>query len=184
MRVRRSLVATAVASVLVGGAIVGAPAGLAAEASAACEYLNGKSGGPVSKFVGFPALSPGFEAGEVISARVEVYSGAPLVSLQVPAGTDRSSGAAPTTLTYVAVGGETSVEVFNSGTGGFTATFFCSAPAEPSLVAPIPEWVQAYARADNSATCLDNWEPSWEQWPNGGMGGYVCTRSVPAYGRS
>lgn len=183
MRVRRSLVATAVTSVVLGGAIVGAPSASAADVSAACNTVNGTTMGPVTGIVGIPGLSPGFNAGEVIRAKVQVFNGAPFVSLQVPVGTVRASGAAPTTLTYVAVGGETSVEVFNSGTGAFSATFSCSAPAEPNSVAPIPDWVQGYARAEKSATCIEGWEPSWEQWPNGGKGGYVCTRSVPAYGR-
>jgi hypothetical protein len=47
---------------------------------------------------------------------------------------------------------------------------------------PIPAWVQAYGRANADATCLEGWNPSWDLWPNGGTGGFVCQRSIPSYG--
>jgi hypothetical protein len=47
---------------------------------------------------------------------------------------------------------------------------------------PIPPWVQGYARATAADTCQDGWSPSWELWPNGGVGGWVCTREVPSLG--
>ena len=47
---------------------------------------------------------------------------------------------------------------------------------------PIPDWVQGYGRGSAADACLDGWSPSWEQWPNGGRGGYVCTRSIPSLG--
>jgi hypothetical protein len=47
---------------------------------------------------------------------------------------------------------------------------------------PIPPWVQGYGRASAADVCLDGWTASWELWPNGGTGGWVCTRSIPSLG--
>jgi len=47
---------------------------------------------------------------------------------------------------------------------------------------PIPMWMQAVARASSTATCPDGFSASWDTWPNGGKGGYVCNRFVPVYG--
>jgi hypothetical protein len=43
-------------------------------------------------------------------------------------------------------------------------------------------WQQAYGRASASDTCLTGYTPSWDTWPNGGKGGFVCNRFVPEYG--
>ena len=48
--------------------------------------------------------------------------------------------------------------------------------------APIPTWVQSFQRASQSQDCPVGWAASWEQWPSAGLGGFVCTRGVPAYG--
>ncbi len=53
-------------------------------------------------------------------------------------------------------------------------------PFEPP--APSPMWQQAIGRASDTATCPDGYTPSWDTWPNGGKGGYVCNRFVPVYG--
>ena len=47
---------------------------------------------------------------------------------------------------------------------------------------PIPGWAQGYGRHLVTDTCLDGWNPSWEQWANGGNGGYVCSRVIPSLG--
>ena len=52
-------------------------------------------------------------------------------------------------------------------------------PAQP---APIPGWKQAYGRASADATCEDGWSPSWQAWAEPVTGGWVCTRTIPAYG--
>jgi hypothetical protein len=58
-----------------------------------------------------------------------------------------------------------------------------SLPASPLLSeAPILMWQQAYGRASASDTCLTGYTPSWDTWPNGGKGGFVCNRFVPEYG--
>jgi hypothetical protein len=48
--------------------------------------------------------------------------------------------------------------------------------------APVMMWQQAYGRASASDTCQSGYTPSWDTWPNGGKGGFVCNRFVPEYG--
>jgi hypothetical protein len=48
---------------------------------------------------------------------------------------------------------------------------------------PIPVWMQAVGRSAPDASCPDGFAPSWDTWPNGGKGGYVCNRFVPVYGK-
>ncbi len=48
--------------------------------------------------------------------------------------------------------------------------------------AAIPMWQQAIGRASATATCPDGYTDSWDTWPNGGKGGYVCNKFLPAYG--
>lgn len=48
--------------------------------------------------------------------------------------------------------------------------------------APVPTWVQSFQRTSQAQECPTGWAASWEQWPGGGAGGFVCTRGVPAYG--
>lgn len=57
----------------------------------------------------------------------------------------------------------------------------CAGGVCPSDV-PVPTWVQSIQRASQSQECPDGWAASWEQWPGGGAGGFVCTRGIPAYG--
>lgn len=40
---------------------------------------------------------------------------------------------------------------------------------------PAP-WLQQIGRTGASSACLPGWNPSWAEWPNGGAGGFVCTR--------
>jgi hypothetical protein len=47
---------------------------------------------------------------------------------------------------------------------------------------PIPPWVQGYGRGGAADACNDGWVASWEQWPHGGTGGWVCTREIPSLG--
>jgi hypothetical protein len=46
----------------------------------------------------------------------------------------------------------------------------------------LPMWQQGYGRASADAACDSGWGASWAQWPNGGKGGWVCVREVPALG--
>jgi len=54
-------------------------------------------------------------------------------------------------------------------------------------------WVQSYERSSQTQECVaqswetpwqaswgtdSSWKPSWEQWANGGTGGWTCTRSI------
>lgn len=43
------------------------------------------------------------------------------------------------------------------------------------------QWFQQVVRSSADATCPDEFNPSWAQWPNGGAGGWVCDRSIDAY---
>ncbi len=56
----------------------------------------------------------------------------------------------------------------------FLQAFYTSDPCVDSTP---PPWQQAYARAAID-TCAPGWNPSWEQWPNRGTGGFTCTRTL------
>ncbi len=45
------------------------------------------------------------------------------------------------------------------------------APCNPPAALDIP-WQAAWPQDENT------WAKSWEQWPNGGTGGWTCTRSI------
>ena len=47
---------------------------------------------------------------------------------------------------------------------------------------PIPMWVQGVGRTSAEAPCVEGWTASWDLWPNGGTGGWVCAREIPMYG--
>lgn len=65
----------------------------------------------------------------------------------------------------------------------FVITVAEPVPGEPSSeAAGIPDWVQSYGRGAQADSCVTGWSASWEQWPNGGAGGWVCTRSIPSLG--
>lgn len=63
---------------------------------------------------------------------------------------------------------------------GLTVRFTVVSGGAPDM--PIPMWVQAFARANADASCPDGWTASWDQWPNGGEGGFVCQRSIKSFG--
>lgn len=65
-----------------------------------------------------------------------------------------------------------------AGHGEFAVLY---GPAVATIV-PIPPWVQSYGRPNAEAACDAGWGASWEMWPNGGRGGYVCTRVIPSLG--
>jgi len=52
----------------------------------------------------------------------------------------------------------------------------------PASAAATPMWQQAIGRTSSAATCPTGYTPSWDYWPNGGTGGFVCNRFVPVYG--
>lgn len=68
-------------------------------------------------------------------------------------------------------------------------------PAEQELVIPAQVWVQSFERASADAPCVapkaldiawqadwpadeQAWIPTWEQWANGGKGGWTCFRMI------
>lgn len=76
--------------------------------------------------------------------------------------------------------------------GATSATLIFLGLAAPATAAS-GVWVQQFGRASAGAECKPPanetpwqssfrgqraWTPSWSQWPNGGQGGWVCTRSV------
>jgi hypothetical protein len=42
-------------------------------------------------------------------------------------------------------------------------------------------WHQSVGRGSASDACPDGYAASWEQWPNGGVGGWVCYKDVYVY---
>jgi hypothetical protein len=78
------------------------------------------------------------------------------------------------------------------------ATAVMIAGAVSVLAAPAASsnqtWVQSFQRSGPDAPCVapaeldivwqagwtgsKDWTPSWEKWPNGGTGGWTCTRSI------
>jgi hypothetical protein len=180
MRVRR-IVAGVAATVMVAGlGIAGAVPASAADRSAMCSFVIGDSGASSLTGASWNGVGATFAAGEEISAVIRVVSGSPVLSLQVPSGTTRDSGAAPTTLTYTTAGGEGTLRLLNSGTGTFGYAISCTAAPDPAP--PIPAWVQAYGRDGADATCESGWNPSWQKWAKEITGGWVCTRSIPSLG--
>jgi hypothetical protein len=78
-------------------------------------------------------------------------------------------------------------------------TVLAAAPAQarrdPIQTVPAQAWVQSFQRASADAPCVppkeldiawqadwpaaeNTWIPTWEQWPNGGKGGWTCLRII------
>ena len=76
------------------------------------------------------------------------------------------------------------VWVYDLGGAEFVPVTLSGLPSSSSDEASVPilMWQQAYGRASASDTCLTGYTPSWDTWPNGGKGGFVCNRFVPEYG--
>jgi hypothetical protein len=76
------------------------------------------------------------------------------------------------------------IKVYNLDTALFVNVTPTLAQSSNSVdeAAPVMMWQQAYGRASASDTCQTGYTPSWDTWPNGGKGGFVCNRFVPEYG--
>jgi hypothetical protein len=80
------------------------------------------------------------------------------------------------------------IEVLDVSTSGSMFNFVIVTPTlaqssnSAGEAAPVLMWQQAYGRASASDTCQTGYTPSWDTWPNGGKGGFVCNRFVPEYG--
>lgn len=83
---------------------------------------------------------------------------------------------------------------FRGVLAGFAALLMLAATVFGANIATAdPVWIQSYARASQTEVCVaqpgetewqeswgtdSSWKPSWEQWANGGNGGWTCTRSI------
>ncbi len=87
------------------------------------------------------------------------------------------------TSSVVSLSGQT-VWVYDLGGAAFVPVTLSGLPSSSSDEASVPilMWQQAYGRASASDTCQSGYTPSWDTWPNGGKGGFVCNRFVPEYG--
>ena len=78
------------------------------------------------------------------------------------------------------------IEVKNASLGGFTfvtvTPTLASSSSSAGDAASVLMWQQAYGRASATDSCQSGYTPSWDTWPNGGTGGFVCNRFVPEYG--
>jgi hypothetical protein len=77
------------------------------------------------------------------------------------------------------------VEVWRLDNGSSYATVtptLASSSSSTGDAASVLMWQQAYGRASATDSCQDGYTPSWDTWPNGGTGGFVCNRFVPEYG--
>ncbi len=113
-----------------------------------------------------------------------------VTSLFVSAETVRAGAGDVLTLTWISaytssiasLSGAT-VWVFDLITRAFMPVVLSFLPSSPSISeVPIRMWQQAYGRASATDTCQSGYTPSWDTWPNGGTGGFVCNRFVPEYG--
>ena len=158
----------------------------AAALSSGCDILNGvffnsaygtaTSGGPWD-----------FEAGDTVTISVTPTAGNDFTGFQfrAPATTVLASGPLPGSVTYVFPSDVTVTDIeirsVNGTSPGGNYTVSCTARA-PLGAAARPAWLQATARASEQERCPDEWAPSWHEWPNGGRGGWVCVRTIPALG--
>lgn len=70
-----------------------------------------------------------------------------------------------------------SVEIeFRNGTGGVVFYLTVTATDTSSQM-----WFQSVGRTVGEK-CEAGWSPSWEQWPNSGLGGFTCNREVVGIG--
>jgi hypothetical protein len=76
------------------------------------------------------------------------------------------------------------IKVYNLDTALFVTVTPTLAQSSNSAgeAAPVLMWQQAYGRTSATDVCQSGYTPSWDTWPNGGKGGFVCNRFVPEYG--
>ena len=190
MRVRRAVAGMAAASMMLGGvALATAPAASAAEIQVPVNCVTGDltdnselaaHPGDTLVLVGeacdWPNTNPNFAW---LFESYPLTLDAPhrwVVGSRTPAGT--YGGPTGNDFTMYVINGSGWVcggEAYPCG-----SAFFLRLVVDPP---PIPDWVQAYGRGSADDACIDQWHPSWNQWANDGTGGYVCTRTIPQYGR-
>jgi hypothetical protein len=119
------------------------------------------------------------------------YSGSNYVGADTTGSTSLSAGDV-VTLTWgpglvtstASLGGAATIEVYNLDISNFVNVTPTLAQSSNSAgaAAPVLMWQQAYGRASATDACQSGYTPSWDTWPNGGKGGFVCNRFVPEYG--
>ncbi len=71
-----------------------------------------------------------------------------------------------------------------AGQGFIMVTPTVAGASAPSGAASGPDltvWHQSLGRATADEACPSGYSPSWAQWPNGHLGGWVCNRELHAY---
>lgn len=186
MRVRRMAAGLAAAMVVASGAsMAAAPAALAADYDAACASssstlsVSGQVGDTITVQLVSADCYPESSSAGVVSW-VADYATTPAQNPAAVCHNVDCNGTNPETvitITLEQAGTTTWTALQNSD--GLTLNITV-APSD--VYVPIPPWIQGYGRGGPADACRDGWSPSWEMWPNGGRGGYVCTRSIPSLG--
>lgn len=92
-------------------------------------------------------------------------------------GASMNLGAGSYTLVALVFSGHVHGPVQSFSLSGSGSAYLGAAVADAGNASAIPSWMQAYARHSAEA-CKGSWGASWQQWPNGGQGGWVCTRTI------
>jgi hypothetical protein len=74
---------------------------------------------------------------------------------------------------YGTAGGDGSITITHDGADPDDSV----AEAEEEI-RPRPLWHLSIGRASADAACPNGYSPSWDYWPHGGTGGFVCNRVV------
>jgi hypothetical protein len=182
----RFLVGVTVAALVAVIGLGSATPASAAERSAACAWLDGHVTEKIRTDVIDLSGFGGLKTGETVT----------VTGLQRPAGVVETVGlaivgqsstsgpiGAQLTLTTTARADELrAYTVVDPSIQYVDFVWGCDPATGGATATPIPDWIQGYARASADEVCIEGWSPSWDQWPNGGTGGYTCGRAIRAFG--
>lgn len=186
MRIRRIAANVAVTALLVGGASLAVAPVASAEPSSdlspGCQVVNSPN---YDALYASTQIADAFAAGErvTVTASEPTSAGVPTSVGFWVGGVEVDSASFPGVLSYTFEAGIDTTIGWVSAVANVTWSAVCDlAPAEMVSGSLIPPWVQGYGRTHAADTCLHGWNPSWELWPHGGTGGWVCTREIPSLG--
>ena len=75
-------------------------------------------------------------------------------------------------------GGATTFGVGAAGGSGVVIIRY-GAPVPTPEAGPVPpSWFQSVGRLTESDACEPGWSPSWAEWMNDRLGGWVCNREI------